>query len=577
MSVPAPGQKWEVCTETRKELRILHLEDSSTDAELVKRQLREAGPRWIVRRAATREAFVSELEEFHPDVVLADYSLPDFDGLSAIRQVRQKDPDLPVIVVTGVLGDEAAVTLIRAGANDYLLKDRLAGLPLAVERAVQQAEQSRARKRAEAELQDLNAELEERIATRTAELEQLRAYDAEVGLRIQRSLLFSAPPTVSGLQIAALTAPSQRIDGDFYIFLPYPDHTLDFAVGDVMGKGIPAALLAAALKSQFHKALTHMTMVSERGTLPDPQDIVMLAHAQLVRELIELESFASLCYVRLDLDRQTVAMVDCGHTGMLHWHAAARRCEILHGNGLPLGIREGEIFEPMSVPFASGDLLLFFSDGITEARDKAGEFFGAERLMQHVQSNSALEPGLLVESIHQAVMAFTNTARLPDDLTSVCLRIGQPQARERDAVNVRSDLRELRAVREFVRQFCAARLTSEPTMEFVDSLELAVNEGASNIMRHAYLGRPNQWIRLEAEAGPDSVAVHLKHLGRSFVPPESPKVPDGTWDVGFGTYIMARSVDQVRYHRDDLGRNCVSLVKFLKSRKEVDSNGIADR
>lgn len=78
--------------EMQKDLRILHLEDVPMDAELVERQLRDAGLHFILQHAATQDAFTQALEEFRPDVVLAGYSLPDFDGLSAIRLVRQKDP-----------------------------------------------------------------------------------------------------------------------------------------------------------------------------------------------------------------------------------------------------------------------------------------------------------------------------------------------------------------------------------------------------------------------------------------------------------------------------------------------------
>jgi len=75
----------------------------------------------------------------------------------------------------------------------------------------------------------------------------------------------------------------------------------------------------------------------------------------------------------LDLNRRNLDLVDCGHTGIIHWHSKTGLCEMVHGDNLPLGIREGEIFNQISVPFESGDLLLFYSDGVTEARNFAGE------------------------------------------------------------------------------------------------------------------------------------------------------------------------------------------------------------
>ena len=589
-----------VLVEKQKDLRILHLEDMPTDAELVERQLRYAGFPFVVRSVATRDAFVQALEEFHPDVVLADYSLPDFDGLSAIQLTRKKDPDLPIIVVTGVLGDEAAVSVIKAGANDYVLKDRLARLPTAVERVIEEAAQSRARKRAEAEIRTLNAELERRVSARTAELQaanrlkdelivreravsaelaQIRSRDVEVGLRIQQTLLLSQTPEVPGLEIAALTVPSRGIDGDFYIFLTHPDRFLDVIVGDVMGKGISAALLGAATKIQFFKALNYLLAVPRTGQLPQPKDIVMLAHAQIVRELIELESFVTLCYARLDLDQRVLSMVDCGHTGIVHWRPVTGRCEVLHGDSLPLGIREGEIFDQISVPFEPGDMLLFFSDGITEARNATGELYGVDRLTAHVVANAGLEPALLVDSLRQAVSAFAGFTPLSDDLTSVAVRIGeQPEAQAREGIEIRSDLRELRHVRQFVRKFCEALDDPVPGEDVVDALVLAANEAASNIMLHAYHGRADQSIHLEAVALPEAIALKFRHIGAGFDPATlAPPVLDGTRESGFGTYIIARSMDQVRYYRDERGRNCVSLTKRRKNeQKGINSDGHDD-
>lgn len=119
-------------------LRVLLLEDSATDAELNERILRKAGLEFTALRVETEPEFTAALAEFKPDILLADYHLPQFDGLSALAIVSEKYPDIPFIFVTGALGEERAVDSIKLGATDYIIKDRLTRLPLAVQRALEE-------------------------------------------------------------------------------------------------------------------------------------------------------------------------------------------------------------------------------------------------------------------------------------------------------------------------------------------------------------------------------------------------------------------------------------------------------
>ena len=445
------------------------------------------------------------------------------------------------------------------------------------------------RKRAEEEIRMLNAELEQRVMARTAELQAAntlkdellvreqaasaelaaaREREIKIGFKIQQMLLLDQPPRdVPGLRVAALTIPSQRIDGDFYDFFKHENQCLDVIVADVMGKGIPAALLGAATKSHFLEALCHLMAMSRNGKLPEPQEIVTLAHADMVRHLIDLESFVTLCYARLDLNRRSLDLVDCGHTGIIHWRARTGLCEMLHGDNLPLGIREGEIYDQISVPFEPGDLLLFYSDGVTEARNAAGELFGVERLAECVRINSELEPEALVEAIRKTVFAFSESDQLTDDLTCVAIKVGERRLPLAHAeIEIRSDLEDLRRAREFVRTVCRDLPGSALDADSVAAFELAVNEAASNIMKHAYHGRADQWIHLEAEAFPGQVSIRLHHLGDPFDPSAvAPPALDGSQESGFGIYLITQSVDDVRYYRDERGRNCIALVKIRKS------------
>ena len=134
-------------------LRILILEDNPADAELEQRLLAGAGLDFTAVVVDTAASYQQQIDAFRPDVILADFSLPGFSGEGAIKIARERCPDTPVVVVSGTIGDEAAVELIRQGATDYILKDRPARLAPVIRRAVAEAEQRSRVARMQAHLQ----------------------------------------------------------------------------------------------------------------------------------------------------------------------------------------------------------------------------------------------------------------------------------------------------------------------------------------------------------------------------------------------------------------------------------------
>lgn len=134
-----------------RRIRFLILEDNASDLELTRRELRKTDPNYMVEWARDKETFLQALNGCLPDLVLLDYSVPGFDGLSALALARQRFPDIPAIVVSGAIGEEAAIETLKAGATDYVLKQRLGRLGPAIGRALTEARQLAARKEVERE------------------------------------------------------------------------------------------------------------------------------------------------------------------------------------------------------------------------------------------------------------------------------------------------------------------------------------------------------------------------------------------------------------------------------------------
>lgn len=214
-------------------LDILVLEDVDTDAELIRHQLRADGITGSIRRADAKASFTSKLEEARPDIVLSDYSLPSFDGLSALTMVQERYPDVPVVFVSGAIGEERAIETLKQGATDYVLKDRLSRLGPAVKRALREAEERRARQEAETALRRAHDELEQTVKERTAALrESQQRLSTIVESAIDAIINIEADSTVT-------------------LFNPAAEDIFECAAADVLGKP-----LARFLTDEFAASLT---------------------------------------------------------------------------------------------------------------------------------------------------------------------------------------------------------------------------------------------------------------------------------------------------------------------------------
>ena len=480
-----------------------------------------------------------------------DMMMPGIDGAETAKQIWRLDPDIKIVIVTAY-SDYTPDDIVNLVGREDLFYLRKPFNPAEIRQFA----------RALTNLWELERE-KEMLAADLA-----RAYEQEINTAAkiqQRLLLGQTPQNIRGMQVHQMTIPSQKVDGDFIDFIQFGDATLDIIVGDVMGKGVSAALMGAALKSQLLRALNELIRADDTGEIPEPENIVSTVQAGMIQQFEELETFVTLCYARFDLSQKMIRFVDCGHMRTIHFDTETGTCRLLEGVNMPLGFPEVEAFTQISVPFKPGDLFIFYSDGLTEAKNARAEMYGEQRLVDFVQQGAGADLQQLIRSIWQDVVGFAQSEIFDDDFTCIGVRITNPDASAGghspgENLEIKSDLNELARVREFVRNFCTRVPAELLDRSRVDLIELAVNEAVANIIKHAYRNESGKPVRIEAQLSPVQLVFRLVDWGRSFDPAAVPAPAfDGSKDHGFGIYIIEQAVDEIEYTREETGRNCATM------------------
>ncbi len=540
-------------------MKTLIVEDEPTTRLLLAAIAHSRGFESIACETA-EEAWEAYQSDTYPLVILDWLLAGGMDGLELCRKIRalpQGDRSV-ILVITSRNRTEDLQAVLEAGADDYLAKPIDVGL------------------------------LEVRLTIAERQIEVLTARkDAEDALsqaasKIQESVLLGQPPRdMPGVKLEALTIPSLEVDGDFYDFVKHDEWNLDILVGDVMGKGIPAALLGAGIKSQFLRAISQLIFATEGRSLPSVERIVSVVHDEMAAQIIRLESFATFCFARIKLEQQVIEFVDCGHTKTIHYVNSKNRIQMLEGTNMPLGFSEFELYEQVSVPIGVGDLFCFYSDGVTETRNEPGELYGEQRLADLIQSNHHLEPDELMVKVQDAVVEFGVDEKFADDLTCVIIKIADVEGIvapiTHAEIMVTTDLNNLVNIRNFVHRFCTDnQMRVKLSDDDLIHLELAVHETASNVMRHAYNNKSNKTIQVEANVYRDRFNIQFFHTGKSFNPEDVPTpILDGSLDGGYGLYIISLCVDEIKYFQDKLGRQVISLEKKIAKTTEIVTSEIS--
>jgi len=247
-----------------------------------------------------------------------------------------------------------------------------------------------------------------REATEKARLDR----ELQLAAQIQRALLPEALQSGPHFDVAAESIPCRAIGGDFFDYFNLPDGHFAFALGDVSGKGPPAALLTAMIQGAFASQVT---------SVGSPAALMALVNRTLIRRAIRAR-FATVIYGVLAPDGR-LTYSNAGHNPpILIGRSGVRR---LDTGGLILGLFPQAVYEEDTLQLEDGDTLVVFSDGVTEALNAAGEEFGEERLLPCLLENSACSPAELLGCILSTVRAFTASAAPNDDVTALVLRYGK--------------------------------------------------------------------------------------------------------------------------------------------------------
>ncbi len=235
--------------------------------------------------------------------------------------------------------------------------------------------------------------------------------DVELAAQVQRLFLPMGRPAIAGLEIAGMMQPSRGVGGDYYDYIPIDAHTTQVIIADVAGKGVPAALLmsatAAAMRLEANRDRNMLQQVerlnTEIGAVSDP------------------ERYVTLLVAEIDTDKRIIRYVNCGHNPALLFRATTGTLTRLNSSCPPIGLSAEEICELAWADLSPGDVVVFYTDGVTEAENRFGEEFGMERLSATVRRGSSLPAEDLMVDIYNSAADFCGDD-FNDDVTILVVK-----------------------------------------------------------------------------------------------------------------------------------------------------------
>ena len=360
-----------------------------------------------IETAHDGEEAIARLTASSFDLVLLDVMMPKVDGYQVLTWIREQVRlrDLPVIMISALNEMTSVVRCIELGAVDYLLKPFNPVL-------------LKARLGATLEKKRLRDQINAHLARLEEELDAAR--------RLQMSMVpqsFPLPTSDFPIDLCASMEPAREVGGDLYDFFTTEDGTLCFLVGDVSGKGMPAALFMARAKSLIR-------IITELMRPPDgaarPSDIIARVNRELCRDNGDM-MFVTLFFAMLVPGTGELSFCNAGHNAPYRL-IGDKLTEIVGGKGVILGVRPDAAYDTGRLSLAVGETIYLFTDGVTEANNAVDELFTEDRLEAVLRAAAGRPSAEVVDSVAEALQDFVGAASPSDDITMMAVRRLDPSS-----------------------------------------------------------------------------------------------------------------------------------------------------
>jgi sigma-B regulation protein RsbU (phosphoserine phosphatase) len=378
----------------RSQANILIVDDKPANLQLLSKMLSEHGYR--VRPVPNGSMALSAARVEPPDLVLLDIKMPDMDGYLVCEQLKaeQKTREIPIIFISALDAIQDKVKAFRAGGVDYITK------PFQIEEVLARVDTHLTLRKLQTQLQEANQKMTEELA---------------LAGEVQASFLSRELPEIDGWQLTISLQPSRETSGDFYDIKLLPNGRLGVLVADVVDKGAGAALFMALSWTLFQ------TYASEFPTQPE---LVLSAVNNRILENTNAKQYVTAFYGILETETGSFLYCNAGHCPpYLFRNNAKEDIEQLIRTGVPVGVFEDQTWSRGSCQLDPGDVLVLYSDGVTEAQNTDRAFFSEERLIQSVTKRlekSAME--IHNHLIEDLFIFMSDTAQSDDIVLSILMR-----------------------------------------------------------------------------------------------------------------------------------------------------------